>query len=302
MMRNAVGRDELAGGSILRSRTVEESQEAWDALARLFREIEEWHASVASTLPIQPNSALGIASELSEPFQAGHSVSYLRLTAVDHLHALRALIQEAQAQHIFAPFSLIRSALESASTALWILGDPNPRTIAVRSLRHEWGNLRELENAYRTIGAPEEEVATRREVFDQILEKNRMKKDGIKANPPGTLKILQAASETHQLGTMPALIWQMCSGATHGRNWVTGFLTMMEGHDDGISKVISGRLTSDEQAIVLAGYVTCDVVRCLFDVQKVRSRPQGHKGAAFKKAAPKLLLPSPGLYLPQSGF
>lgn len=267
-------------------------------MARLFLEVEEWHARVADTLPVHPNSVLGIANELSEPFQASHSVSYLRLTAVDHLHALRMLMKEARAQHVFAPFSLIRSALESASAALWILGDPNPRTISVRSLTHEWTNLRDLGNAYETVGAPEKDIASRREAFDMVLARNRMKRDGIKANPPGSLKILRAAAETFRLGTVPVLMWQMCSGATHGRNWVTGLLTMMEAHDDGISKVIAGRLTSDEQAIVLAAYAACDVVRRLFSVLESRSRPKGHTGSAFTKAVPELLVPSPGLYLP----
>lgn len=291
-------RHKALASSILRTRTMEEDQDAWRQLSKLFREIEEWHAAVSGTHPVHAQSPLGIADELSDPFQASHAVGYLRLTAVDHLHALRTLMQEAQSQHIFAPFSVIRSALESASTALWILTDPDPRAIAVRSLKQEWVNLRELRHAYQTIGAPEKDLTARYQRFDAVIEKNRMKKDGITANPPGSLKMLQRACDAFELGSVPVLMWQMCSGATHGRNWITGFLTMMEAQDDGVSKIVKGRLTSDAQAILVATYAACDVVRRLFTVMQNRARLEYHTGAAFQKAAPGLLVPTPGLYLP----
>lgn len=286
------------GSFFLRSTTEEEVQESWDVLIGLFDEIQDWHTRVSDSLQVSRQSALGIADELSAPFQASHSVNYLRLTAVDHLHALRASMKDAQSQHIFAPFSLIRSAIESASAALWILTDPDPRTIAVRSLKQEWANLRDLGNAYQTVDAPENDIAKRREIFNDVIQKNHMKKDGIKANPPGSLKLIQAASDAFELGSTPVMMWQMCSGATHGRNWITGFLTMMEAQDDGVSKTISGRLTSDTKAIVLATYAACDVVRRLFSIMERRAKPDGHTGAAFKRTDPKLLMPSRGLYLP----
>lgn len=297
MTRN-VASSSSRGSSILRSRTEKEEQEAHQILAELFREVESWHAAVAESLQVSSQSALGIADGLSEPLQASHLVGYLRLTAVDHLHALRTLIRDAKSQHIFAPFSLIRSVLESASTALWILSDGDPRAIAVRSLKQEWVNLRDLGNAYETVGAPAQDTAVRRELLDMVIAKNDLKKDGIKANPPGSLKTIQAACDDFELGTVPVMMWQMCSGATHGRKWITGFLTMMEGRDDGVSKIVSGRLTSDVQAIVLATYAACDVVRKLFSVVDLRARPDGHTGTSFTREAPALLVPSPGLYLP----
>ena len=100
------------GSFFLRSTTEEEVQESWDVLIGLFDEIQDWHTRVSDSLQVSRQSALGIADELSAPFQASHSVNYLRLTAVDHLHALRASMKDAQSQHIFAPFSLIRRSEE----------------------------------------------------------------------------------------------------------------------------------------------------------------------------------------------
>nr|WP_176704963.1 hypothetical protein [Arthrobacter sp.]AXV46578.1 hypothetical protein pA58H2_p32 [Arthrobacter sp.] len=286
-------------GSILRTRKPDESQDLHRALGKLFSEVEEWHRLTADTLSIHPNSALGIADALNAPFRASHAVSYLRLTAVDHLHALRSLMKEAQAQHIFAPYSLLRASIESAASALWILADPSPRSMAVCSLRLEWANLQDRERAYETMDASDKTLALWRAEFEQVLAKNNMKKEGIKARQKSILAVIQEASSSFNLGKNPALMWQMCSGATHGRNWVTGMLTMMEATDDGVSQVISGRLTSDEQSIVLAAYAACDLVRCLFQVQALHSRPAGHSGESFVRAAPGLLVPTRGLLLPK---
>ncbi|WP_417219580.1 hypothetical protein [Arthrobacter sp.] len=288
-------------GSILRTRSAEESEEARELrriLAIRFAEVEGWHQDTVETPSVHPHSPLGTADLMSEPFQASHAVSYLKLTAVDHLHALRTLMKEARAQHIFAPYSLLRASLESAAAGLWILLRPDPRSIAVRSLSLEWANLRDLGKAHTTIRAPEEDMAPRLEVFDAVLAKNKLGREGIKANPVGSLKIIQAVCEAYGFGTSPVLMWQMCSGATHGRNWVRGFLTMMEAQDDGVSKIISGRLTSDEKAIVLALSAASELVRRLFKVQGIRAGAVGHSGAAFQKDKASLRFPSGGLYLP----
>lgn len=42
---------------------------------------------------------------------------------------------------------------------------------------------------------------------------------------------------------------------------MTGMLTTMEANDDGVSQVVSARLTSDEQSILLNTYAACDLVR-----------------------------------------
>ena len=282
----------------LRTRTEEERQDALEYLTQLFSEVEGWHERVSTTHSVHAASSLGVANELSGPFQASHSVGYLLLTAVDHLHALRTLMKEAHAQHVFAPYSLIRAALEAASAALWILAEDDPREIAVRALKLEYVNLRDVANAYRTVGAPMTDTKARMELLDGVISRNRMQRDGIKASPPGSLKILEAACKAFDAGDTPVLMWQMCSGAAHGRNWVSGFLTMMEARNDPEAKIISGRLTSDEQAILLAMFAACDLVRRLFAVQQQRSARQAHTGQSFQRPNQNLLVPKRGLYLP----
>lgn len=284
-------------GSLVRSRTPSETAEAHAIMAGYAEKIEQWYEFVATPRPVSKNSALDVADALSDPFPSSHTVSYSILTAVDHLHALRALLVDAKAQHIFAPYTLVRAAIENAATALWIMSDPNPRAIAVRSLKMEHANHRDVARAYETVGA--EPLTVRFQLFDDVIAKNNMKKDGIKANPKGHLKILEEVSKTHDLGILPALMWQLCSAAAHGRNWAIQILTMMEAEDDGIAKTISGKLTSDENAIANALQVVGPLIDRTMTMQLSRCSATGSTGESFIKPVPKLLLPKPGLIFPK---
>lgn len=136
------------------------------------------------------------------------------------------------------------------------------------------------------------------EIFDQVLAKNGMDKGEIKRRPQGALKIIQEATIAFDLRKTPAMMWQMCSAATHGKKWVTGILTMMDGQDDGESKVISGKLTSDEMLILLATHAACLLIRPLFEVQARHSKPENHSGESFLKPSHRLLVPSRGFLVP----
>lgn len=283
--------------SFVRTRTPAETAEAQETMAECFEKIQEWHDSVSETRPVAKNSALDIADQLSEPFRSSHTISFYILTAIDHLHALRALLLDAHAQHIFAPYTLIRSAIENAATAMWIMSDSAPRAIVVRSLKMEHVNHRDVERAYETLGLKPDEM--RSELLDGVITRNGMQKDGIKASPPGFLKVLGDVAKAHNLDTTPALIWQLCSGATHGRNWASVVLAMLEAEDDGRAQVISGKLTSDEKAIAHALLVVVPLVERTLNMHRSRCNAGGSTGESFTKPVPQLLVPQRGILVPR---
>lgn len=287
-------------GSIIRSLSAQDSEQALKGLQGLFAQIREWQTEAGGPQKISAGSVLDLANSMTSPFQTEHLIGYLRLTAIDHLAALASLMVDAKAQHILAPYSLIRSALEVASTALWVISEQDPRSIAVKTLRQEHSNLNDLEKANTTLGVPADDLVVRRGRLNDVVLRNGMKKDGIKDPPPGVLKSLERTAAAYGLGKDPVLMWQMCSGATHGRQWITGFLTLMQAHDDGVSEVISGQLVSNEQAMFIATHVACQLIRRLNTVQAKLSAPEGRTGESFfRKNDSGLVLPRPGLYLPR---
>ena len=61
---------------------------------------------------------------------------------MDHLNCLHALLKDAQVIHMFAPYSLVRAALENASAAVWMLHPSGRATRICRRLRLAVTNIR----------------------------------------------------------------------------------------------------------------------------------------------------------------
>jgi hypothetical protein len=91
-----------------------------------------------------PALAWQAAQRMGGPLHLSHAVSHLTSVAVDHLHALRALVVDAQALHNSAPYTLARSAIEAGATALWLLHPPQRDVRVVRRMRHAAQDTRDL--------------------------------------------------------------------------------------------------------------------------------------------------------------
>jgi hypothetical protein len=87
----------------------------------MFATIDEW-VSVSSqpTPEAEPGSALAGDARKSPNLQVGHAAWNGVSHSIDHLHALRALMLDARILNIYAPFTLVRSAMENAATAVWL--------------------------------------------------------------------------------------------------------------------------------------------------------------------------------------
>lgn len=161
-------------------------------------------------------------------------------------------MEDAGAQHTFAPYTLIRGAIETASTALWILQDDEPRSVAVRALKLEYVDLLDQERAAKSVdptaGLDEDLLGH----FDDCLTRNGLTGGRVKSRPPGQLRIIEETSKHFNI-PRSGLTWQMCSAAAHGRKRAWKLLTLFEAQDDGgVSKVLNGRLTSNEMFIAVA--------------------------------------------------
>lgn len=274
-----------------------ESARVWAGMRLDFAEISDWHEPNVKSYDAASGSLLHVADAMSEPHQASHVVGYLLLTAVDHLHALKMVMVDAGSQHTFAPYTLIRGAIENASTALWILQQNDPRSVAVRALTLEYRGLLDQRRATRAVDPKAEMDKDLLDIFNACLARHGFTHTQIKT-PPQHLATIEATSQHFHIRNA-ALTWQLCSAAAHGRQWAWKYLTLFEPQDDdGVSKVIDGQLTSNETIIAYSLNTACNVVRKALAIRKLHSDNTSHSGASFVKPERSLHVVRTSLYVP----
>lgn len=275
-----------------------ESARIWSGMRLDFAEISDWHEANVKSYDAAAGSLLHVADAMSEPHQASHVVGYFLLTAVDHLHALKMVMVDAGSQHTFAPYTLIRAAIENAATALWVLQQNDPRSVAKRALTLEYRGLLDQRRAARAVDPKAEMDKDLLDIFTSCLARHGFTHADVKTAPQH-LALIDATSEHFNIRNA-ALTWQFCSAAAHGRQWAWKYLTRFEPQDDdGVSKVLSGQLTSDETMIAYSLNTACSLVRKALAVRQVRSNNTSHSGASFLKPKQSLHVARTGLYVPK---
>ena len=259
-----------------------ESDLAWKGMHFDFKRIDGWHEAGQNVPNEAPGSFLDIVDTMTEPLQTSHLLGYLLHTAIDHLHALKTQLVEAKSQHTFAPFTLIRGAIEASSTALWILQDDVPMKVVKRSLILEHMNLADQRRATRTVDPKADYDEDRLEMLRGALNRNGMKLQEVK-DPVQFTKIIQKSAECFALPNS-YLTWQMCSAAAHGRPWARQHLTLFEVHDDdGFSKTLGGQLSSNELAMAISLHTACEVFEKALVVRRTYSRKREGRGNSFTR-------------------
>lgn len=268
--------------------TEEERIKARHNLSNLFADIEQLHETFQSTPSVEERSVLWFDDRLTRPYQTSHVVSYLLLTAVDHLHCLRTVMVEAKSQHIFAPFTLIRSAIESASTAVWLLS-PKDRAVRVtRSLQLERNNLTMFGKALTAIGIdPETSIAARLALLQEAVQRAGADSGAVMGSFPAVQTIIRKASEEARMPRLVLGAWQLSSGSAHGKTWAgQQTSTFVESPETSTADVLSGVLTSNETAIYQVLFPALVVVNRGMELQSMRgSRRLQASGASFIRTA-----------------
>ena len=170
----------------------------------------------------QRSSALGADDDLLNPYHLSHAAWHSLSHAIDHLHCLRSLLREAQVIHMYAPYSLVRAALENACAAVWMLQPPRRPDRIERRLRFAMTDIRNGEEAKRLTG----QVGSRSEQdrIDQL--RDIATRAGV---PEPALKrrvayseIVEAAGSIGGANSAALVVcWKLCSGMAHGDYWTT---------------------------------------------------------------------------------
>jgi hypothetical protein len=194
-------------------------------LLSVLSQIDAWlprmDPDVGNQWPL-PGSPLRGDDDRAHPYQLSHAAWNSLSHAVDHLNCLRSLLKDAQVIHMYAPYSLVRPALENASAAVWILRPPGRPERIARRLRLAADDFRDGEQARRLTGmaGPRSE----QERLDQV--RDIAQRAGIEPREAlrkvGYREIIEAASSADgPAADVIALCWRLCSGVAHGDFWTT---------------------------------------------------------------------------------
>jgi hypothetical protein len=190
-------------------------------LLRLLLQIDEHWEKGGFPRDVQLGSRTAEDDQLLKPYELSDTVHRQLIHAVDHFHCLRSVIIEARIQHLAAPFTLMRAALENAAVAVWLLRPDDQAERLLRRLRLELANEADLDAAFNAIDyVPKRSSEERRRPVLERAEQLGLARSSLAGRPPGWATLIRDAGEAVRSGPGHCeRMWRVCSGFAHGRQW-----------------------------------------------------------------------------------
>lgn len=223
---------------------------------------------------ILPGSSLAGDDKRSDPYRVSHAVKHCLVAGIDHLHALKVLVVEAQKLHAAAPASLARGCLENMATAYWIPHPTSRVERVTRCLRWYWKNATDQHLAIAPLNfedyTPQDvrlakiiAVAER----DQRVDVREVRRG---YSSTAAVKYADMYAGT---GLRVLLPWQICSGFAHGRPWASLSFSERETHPTADPEVMTMRFTTDLARASYLALAGMHLTEALLKLHQQRSRP-----------------------------
>jgi len=226
------------------------NQDEAERQQRLVQLIDEWFARTsAPPAEVQPGSELDEDDRATEYLHVSHMVTISLIHAVDHLHALRTLLVDARVLHTSADFTLIRSGLENAATAVWLLAPQHPQERRLRRLRLALADAKDAVEVFDMVKQPTRSLAERRADVVDIAARSGIEERALGTRQPGFEAIVRAASHHVGDGELHQLVWKGCSGLAHGRQWAT--VALLHGEEQSREDNVTLRQVTAGHAFVI---------------------------------------------------
>jgi hypothetical protein len=245
----------------------------------MFAFLDKWLvlSSERRTPEVEPGSSLAGDAQRSPALQVAHAAWTAFTDSVDHLAALRTLLVETEAPlPVHAPFTLVRSAIENAATAVWLLAPQRRSERLRRRLKLAHHEVWESGQALKLLPA---EFAGDRSV-QEIQADIRALAVQLGLDPDDVAgrfsyeKVIWTAGEATGVGgDRSVLVWRVGSGIAHGRDWAR---RMSARHLQVITEddLISTQLTTDVGKVLsAAGYPFTFTNRALWLYEQRRRSP-----------------------------
>lgn len=192
-----------------------------DEVFRLFGEIAGFRGR-AQRLVAEPGSALDRADKKTDYAPISVQFTWQMQIAADHLVAFARLVHERRELPHYSGYVLIRAALESCATALWLLGPGKPPQRILRSLRLSWWFTDEANRFATDIGHPGETInaevlAYLDELRGGVKELQQSRIDVTPLSRTDTFIDVERRFPSPKLLT-PLHTWRVCSSLAHGNS------------------------------------------------------------------------------------
>jgi hypothetical protein len=255
----------------------EETRQLW-AIMDLLKQVDGWVRLVEGPSPtwtVRPGSRLARDDALCGGYQVSHCAQHAITAGIDHLNCLRRSLDPAQRGgvllHTHAQATLLRSAVENGSRAVWLLGADSRRerirrrlalqadeiknsnrfagTTGIASLRPEHVRTEALRTTCRTAGLSKDEIAT-----------------VIRGASYATI-VKEAASAAGIPARTALVAWRGGSALAHGDTYA--LLSILE--QERVSEqnsVVQARVSPSVTFLLIATEVAVLMHRCAIDVYR----------------------------------
>ncbi|GAA3264520.1 hypothetical protein GCM10010469_34200 [Streptomyces labedae] len=219
---------------------------------RALRQINEWQKATSKPSPmVEAGSSLS-GDDAKIPTLMMSSAAYQCFVhAVDHLHAVQALLFEAKVMHSYAPYSLLRAAVEAAGEAIWLLGPSGRQERIRRCLKRAYENVSKGKD-FMDLSGLQPSGRSHAERVQEI--RDLAAEHGLDPNDVcgrwSTQRQLKYVDEDvrHDKDALAQNLWQICSGFAHGREWATLGLLERTVHSQ-VGNVVQVRLSSSTEVL-----------------------------------------------------
>ncbi|EYT60879.1 hypothetical protein [Microbacterium sp. UCD-TDU] len=228
-------------------------------------------------LPTPPeNSWLGRVDAKTKPYETSQQVRVFAQVAADNLREVDAVLRGGLP--MFALYSLIRSAMEASSLALWILDAKSEDLAASRTLRVYRQNIESDRTLWKTVvgrhSGDHQALASTAEANHRSLRgiDHSSFEDAVQSTSVIELTDRMHPSGTNGMDVLSGLeVWRICSAVTHANQ--VSLLNIMERHPEGPRGASVTR--TSRMSFVASLYSTAlDRTNLLIDAFQNRSRPR----------------------------
>ncbi|MFD4328324.1 hypothetical protein ACFWQC_27070 [Nocardioides sp. NPDC058538] len=247
---------------------------AIDAVVKRFEDQE--HAA-------QPGTSLAADDRRSDPFRTSHVIQMLLNAGIDNLNGIRHLIwgrpgasPDRPVLHQATHYVLARAAIESFSTALWIL-EPASRPVRVeRTLRWYAQNYRDEDQAIGILGVPQRPLEDKLKRLDEIAEQALGAPLPKRAGYTATQVVKYADEGSPDAGDRTIsteFLWRLCSGFAHARIWASLTFQEQERRATDDPGVVAVRMTSNLTRALWPAKEAVHLLERLLKLYDQRNRP-----------------------------